>query len=50
MKKNGIPIFPDSKTYFTSYAFGNFTFDENDNVNGIIASLGSVRFKYKKID
>ena len=47
---HSIPIYPDSKTYFTAYAFGKFIYDDSDNVTGIIVSNGSERFEYKKIN
>jgi len=45
-------IYPNSKIYFTFniYRFGQLIFDENNEVTGLVLSLGIFRREFKKVD
>jgi hypothetical protein len=47
-----IKIYPDTKTHFTfsNSRFGKLIYNENNEVNGFIRSLGHVRNEYKRIN
>lgn len=46
-----VNIYPDSQTHFTiGSRFGKFIYGKNQNVTGLIISLGKSRTEYKKIN